>query len=234
MQISISLKYDVFICIIYKFSFYFFLEKYPVYLKKKQKKTNMSGTISTPVIRHCISSINTHLRNNLLEILHNKKNGLPEDPAKLYKYFDARKNDIGLDSGKCYQLSKDQHELVLPPNNQEVDSQSFDITLIATLITFFIYRCPFVEDVKNAVNFRNKLNQATEDDLKSEKRLHKDLLATHNLLERMEYSRINDFVVDNIIKGGRSGRSYGSSFFFCVFFFFSLLGSKFFFQMNNS
>ena len=171
----------------------------------------MSGSTSTNVMRNknwakCNISTEIHLKNNLLEIFHNKTkdarfDGLPEDPSALYQYFYDRKYLFGLKgSGKELQLFPDQYKLVLPSNKQEVDSQSFDITLIATLIRKFIPNCPFAATIDEARKFRNKLKHGTLDDFKTEQQLRTNLKTIYDLLKEMNYSKLADFVVADIIK----------------------------------
>ena len=174
----------------------------------------MGGTISKAVLKNrnwakCGLATEIHLRNSLLEILHNTKkdvryDGLPEDPAALYKYFDSNRHLIGLKkSKKKLQLFPDQYELVLPANKQEVDSQSFDITLIVALIIFLIVGCPFVETVEKAVNFRNNLKHGTLADFKEEEQLKTKLIEMEGYLTQMCYSKIGEFVVADIIKNDK-------------------------------
>ena len=171
----------------------------------------MSGTISTSVLNNknwakCNLANDIHLRNNLLEILHNTNKdvryiGLPEEPAALYQHFDTNRHLIGLKgSKKKLQLFQDQYDLVLPSNKQEVDSQSFDITLIVTLIRKFILGCPFAATVEKAAVFRNDLKHGTLDDFKTEQQLETKLLTIQSYLQNMNYSRIGEFVVADIIK----------------------------------
>ena len=182
-------------------SLFLFVEKY-IFVKKNQ--TKMGGTISKAGLKNrnwakCGLATEIHLRNNLLEILHNTKKdvgytGLPEDPAALYKYFDRNRHLIGLKrSGKQLQLFPDQYELVLPSNKQEVDSQSFDITLIVALIIFLIVGCPFAETVKKAGKFRNDLKHGTLDEFKTEQLLKTKLGEIRNYLQIMLYSKIQEF-----------------------------------------
>ena len=171
----------------------------------------MGGTISTAILNNknwvkCNLATDIHLRNNLLEILHNTKKdggytGLPEDPVALYQYFDSKRNLIGKKgSGKKLQLFPDQYDLVLPSNKQEVDSQSFDITLIVTLIRKFILGCPFAATVEKAALFRNDLKHGTLADFKTEQQLETKLIEMEGYLKQMCYSKIGEFVVADIIK----------------------------------
>ena len=171
----------------------------------------MGAQASTAVLNNknwakCNLANDIHLRNNLLEILHNTNKdvryiGLPEDPVALYQYFDNNKHLIGLKgSKKKLQLFPDQYDLVLPSNKQEVDSQSFDITLIVTLIRKFILGCPFAATVEKAAVFRNDLKHGTLDDFKTEQQLETKLITIQSFLQNMKYSRIGEFVVADIIK----------------------------------
>ena len=171
----------------------------------------MGGTISTAVLNNknwvkCNLATDIHLRNSLLEILHNTKKdvgytGLPENPVALYQHFVSKNHLIGLKrSGKKLQLFPDQYELVLPSNKQEVDSQSFDITLIVALIIFLIDGCPFAKTVEKVVKFRNNLKHGTLADFKTEQQLETKLIELEGYLKQMCYSKIGDFVVADIIK----------------------------------
>ena len=159
----------------------------------------MGGTISKSVLKNknwakCGLATEIHLRNNLMEILHNKGNGLPEDPAALYQYFDRNRHLIGKKgSRKKLQLFPDQYELVLPSSKKEVDSQSFDITLIVALIIAFITGCPFVATIQKAREFRNNLKHGTLADFKTEQQLKTKLGEIRNYLQIMQYSKIQEF-----------------------------------------
>ena len=99
-------------------------------------------------IKETIDEINNWLRlatflngllNQLLYVLHNKNNhahyqGLPEDPADLFRALSTthKKTLDKLKKGNI--LKKDQYELLLPTNGNKADSQAFDVTLIVVLI----------------------------------------------------------------------------------------------------
>ena len=77
------------------------------------------------------------LKENLLHILHNKKNdpsykGLPEDPTELYKELSTHEETLDkLVSDKF--LNKNDRKILLPTNGK-TDSSKFDVTLITVLI----------------------------------------------------------------------------------------------------
>ena len=78
------------------------------------------------------------LKENLLLILHNKKNdpsykGLPEDPTELYKELSTTHEETldKLVSDKV--LNKNVRKILLPTNGK-TDSSKFDVTLITVLI----------------------------------------------------------------------------------------------------
>ena len=78
------------------------------------------------------------LKENLLHILHNKKNdpsykGLPEDPTELYKELSTTHEETldKLVSDKV--LNKNDRKILLPTNGK-TDSSKFDVTLITVLI----------------------------------------------------------------------------------------------------
>ena len=142
----------------------------------------MAVKISAAVIQNnnwakCGIATDIHLKNNLLEILHNKTNGLPEDPKDLYTFFQNNKTDIGKKrTKKKLQLFPDQLDIILPPQGNEVDSQSCDITLIVALIKAFIPGCPYLLTVDEAREFRNNLKHGTIEDVQTEQQLQTKLL----------------------------------------------------------
>ena len=87
---------------------------------------------------HLATLLHGPLKENFLRILHNKKNdpsyqGLPEDPAELFKELSTtHKNKINkLVREKV--LNKNDLKILLPKNG-ETHSSQFDITLITVLI----------------------------------------------------------------------------------------------------
>ena len=83
--------------------------------------------------------VNGPLKQQLLCVLHNKNNqahyqGLPEDPADLYTTLSTTHKNTFDKLKKNNILKKDQLELLLPTNENETDSRTFDVTLIVVLI----------------------------------------------------------------------------------------------------
>lgn len=87
----------------------------------------------------CIIYVNHHIRNALLDILHDDEYGLPRDPVELYKwltkeYNKSRKNKFR----KYFDSVKDKIEgLILMPSNKESHSQNWDNTVIVRMISIF-------------------------------------------------------------------------------------------------
>eukprot|EP00111_Clytia_hemisphaerica_P007882 TCONS_00022889-protein len=84
--------------------------------------------------------LNEPLKESLLALLHNDYNhnyvGLPRNPAALNA--ELRKQQININQlAKKGVLKKDQVDTLLPPNSNQTDSQTFDITLIIVLIINF-------------------------------------------------------------------------------------------------
>ena len=88
---------------------------------------------------HYGTFVHEPLKESLLGVLHNfsgdiSYDGLPTNPADLYKEFD-KNHRITLN--KLLQkgtLKKDQMQLIFPPNKQETYSNNFDVTLLVVLI----------------------------------------------------------------------------------------------------
>ena len=154
----------------------------------------------------CGLALEIHLKNNLLEILHNKNNdpryvGLPKDPTQLYNFFQAHKSNIGerkRGSKVKHQFFKDQLAIILPPNGNQVDSQDCDITLITGLIEAFITGCPFHQNIKDAREFRNNNKHGTLADFDTEQKLQTKLAEVRKILAGMNYSDLQEF--DNMVK----------------------------------
>ena len=159
----------------------------------------MGGQISTTSLQNknwakCGLAAEIHLRNNLLEILHNKTNdpsydGLPEDPKDLYIFF---QNNI-ISNKKKKKFFPDQLDIILPQQGDQVDSKECDITLITGLIKEFIAGCPFLLAIDEARVFRNNLKHGTLDDFKTEQQLQKKLGEIRSLLTRMNYTKLQEF-----------------------------------------
>ena len=159
----------------------------------------MAVKVSAAVIQNnnwvkCSVATDIHLKNNLLEILHNKTNGLPEDPKDLYTFFQNNRKNIGRKgSKKKLQLFPDQLNIILPPQGNEVDSKSCDITLIVALIKAFIPGCPYLLTVDKAREFRNNLKHGTIEDIQTEQQLQTKITEIRNLLTQMNYSKLQEF-----------------------------------------
>ena len=123
------------------------------------------------------------LKQRLLHILHNKDNdpsyqGLPEDPADLYKELSSTKHKKTLNSLFNKRILKqDQMDILLPPNG---DKKTYSAALDVTLIVLLIINCttlpppdggwkqktPLDTDLSKAANvlrgreWRNFLNHA--------------------------------------------------------------------------
>ena len=164
----------------------------------------MGGQISTTVLKNqnwakCGIAAEIHLKNNLLEILHNKNNdpryvGLPEEPAALYIFFQNNKGRIGTKaSKKKVKLFPDQIDIILPKQGNQVNSEDCDITLIVALIYGFIIGCPFLQTVDEVRVFRNNLKHGTLDDFKTEQQLQTKVGEIRRLLALMNYTKLQDF-----------------------------------------
>ena len=166
----------------------------------------MGGQISTTSLKNknwvkCGLATEIHLRNNLLEILHNETNdpryvGLPKDPVALYNFFQNNKSEIGPVKGpkKKLQLFPDQLAIIFPQQGNQVDSQSCDITIITALIKAFITGCPLIlKIVDEARVFRNNHKHGTLDDFKTEQQFQTKLSEIRSLLTRMKYTKLQEF-----------------------------------------
>ena len=159
----------------------------------------MGGQISTTSLQNknwakCGLAAEIHLRNNLLEVLHNKTNdpsyvGLPEDPKDLYMFFQK----INISNKKKKTFFPDQLDIVLPQQGDQVDSKECDITLITGLIKAFIAGYPFILAIDEARVFRNNLKHGTLDDFKTEQQLQTKLGEMRSLLTRMKYTKLQEF-----------------------------------------
>ncbi|XP_066923144.1 repetitive organellar protein-like [Clytia hemisphaerica] len=91
----------------------------------------------------CVLALNVHGKKALLRVFHNDIGGnyagLPKDPGQLYNFFNQQKNRKILNKLKSSKtLKQDQFDLILPPNSNLCNSNSFDITLIVLLIITFV------------------------------------------------------------------------------------------------
>ncbi|XP_066920992.1 uncharacterized protein [Clytia hemisphaerica] len=91
----------------------------------------------------CVLALIVHGKKALLRVFHNDLGGnyagLPKDPAQLYNFFNQQKNRKVLNKLKSSKtLKQDQFDLILPPNSNLCNSNSFDITLIVLLIITFV------------------------------------------------------------------------------------------------
>ena len=94
------------------------------------------------------------LKENFLCILHNKKNdpsyqGLPEDPAELYKELSTTHKGTLNKLVRDKVLNKNDLKILLPTGGEKkTDSSQFDVTLITTLII----NCTTLQPPKNGWN----------------------------------------------------------------------------------
>ena len=155
----------------------------------------------------CNLAADYHLRENLVEILHNRNNafgnysGLPEDPTALYNFFVQHKGQIKKRSSKSKKgdllVFDDQFDLLLPANQQTHISQ-MDITLIGSIIKYFLKEHPFGVVINDALDLRNKLKHGILDDLKTEKQANTKLQEIRSCLVKMSYGHLHRF--DKMIK----------------------------------
>ena len=83
----------------------------------------------------CIIAIYHHLRNALLDILHDPDNGLPRDPKDLY---DKLKKELNKNKfSKLIKTLSDQQIAILMPSCKRSNSQEWDNTLIIAIIRNF-------------------------------------------------------------------------------------------------
>ena len=87
----------------------------------------------------CVIDINHHVRNALLDILHDEINGLPRDPTELYKKLSEEYNKSGNNKfQKYFDGVKDKIEgAVLMPSCKKSNSKNWDNTLIVRMISIF-------------------------------------------------------------------------------------------------
>uniref|UniRef100_A0A7M5V5L0 DZIP3-like HEPN domain-containing protein n=2 Tax=Clytia hemisphaerica TaxID=252671 RepID=A0A7M5V5L0_9CNID len=91
----------------------------------------------------CVLALIVHGKKALLRVFHNDIGGnyvgLPKDPAQLYNFFNQPKNRKILNKLKSSKtLKQDQFDLILPPNSNLCNSNSFDVTLIVLLVITFV------------------------------------------------------------------------------------------------
>lgn len=88
----------------------------------------------------CIIYINHHIRNALLDILHDEEHGLPRDPGRLYvrlkkELEKPKKKD---EFREYFESVKNKSEgAILMPSDKASDSQNWDNTVIMRMITIF-------------------------------------------------------------------------------------------------
>ena len=83
----------------------------------------------------CIIAINYHIRNALLDILHDQYNGLPRNPNDLYEKLD--KDYCKLKKLKAKKILSEDEINFLMPSSRESNSQDWDITVIVVMIRNF-------------------------------------------------------------------------------------------------
>ena len=155
----------------------------------------------------CNLAADFHLRENLVEILHNQNNaygsyaGLPENPTDLYNFFDKNRGRIKKRSQNSKKgdmlVFDDQFNLLLPANKQTHISQ-MDISLIVSIIKNFLKGHPFGVAIDDALALRNKLKHCTLNDLKTEQQANEKLQQTRGYLVTMKYSQLTKF--DEMVK----------------------------------
>ena len=68
------------------------------------------------------------------------------------------------------------------------------------MIKAFILGCPFAATIDKARVFCKNLKHGILDDFKTEQQLEKNLITIHDLLKKMNYSKLADFAVADIIR----------------------------------
>ena len=88
----------------------------------------------------CVIFVNHHIRNALLDILHDDKHGLPRDPVGLYERLTEEYNKSSRNNKFRKFFDSVKHKIegpILMPSNKESDSQKWDNTLIVRMISIF-------------------------------------------------------------------------------------------------
>ena len=166
--------------------------------------SNIIQTQKNAVI--CYLAVNFHCQQSLLEVLH--RNGIPDDPEELYKFFDTPDNKAKINQLKKNVLKDDQVDLLLP-QNQRTFSQKWDITLICVVIINFSTLPPpkggWKIKVPDPTDFtaasyviktrkrRNEMNHATLDSLKDEKTFNDTFSEVEDLLVGLNYTKLVEF-----------------------------------------
>ena len=167
----------------------------------------MGAAISSPDVFNnknwakCNLAADIHLRNNLVEILHNANNafgnylGLPSDPKDLFNFFNNHKGQIKKRSQKSKKgdlvVFDDQYDLLFPADKQTQISK-MDITLIGSIIKKFLPG-HLIAVIDQALKLRNDLKHGTLDDFKTEQQADTKIQDIRNYLVQMKYSRLKDF-----------------------------------------
>ena len=181
----------------------------------------------------CLVAVNVHIRDALLEVLHNPLlGGIPSDPQQLYDFFQEKdQQDKIKELAKRRVLSAEQIVLLLS-QNQRTFSSKWDTTLICVVIINFSKLPPpsngwfkpldvgdisvsaFVLVARNEL--RNRLNHATASDFNNEKTFAAFWFRIEQSLKIFKYTRINDFhnlesqKVDPTIFASQIGRIMGA------------------------
>ena len=87
----------------------------------------------------CIIYINHHIRDALMDILHDEKHGLPRDPDELYKNLDKEYNKSKKNKFRKYfdEVRNKIEGPILMPSNKKSDSKKWDNMVIVRMITIF-------------------------------------------------------------------------------------------------
>ena len=167
--------------------------------------SNIIQTQKNAVI--CYLAVNFHCQQSLLEVLH--RNGIPDDPEELYKFFDTPDNKLKINQLKKKKVLKDDQVNLLLPQNQKTFSKKWDITLICVVIINFSTLPPpkggWKIKVPDPTDFtaasyviktrkrRNEMNHATLDSLKDEKTFNDTFSEVEDLLVGLNYTKLVEF-----------------------------------------
>ena len=159
----------------------------------------------------CLVAVNVHIRDALLEVLHDPlRGGIPSDPQELYDFFQEKEQQDKIKALKKKRVLNDHQIALLLPQNQRTFSEKWDVTVTcAVIINFSNLPEPtngwfsklldpndfsvsaFVVVARDEV--RNKLIHGTPDEYKDEKIFRPFWSRIDLTLTTFNYKKIIDF-----------------------------------------
>ena len=185
--------------------------------------TNFSSHFLKPEHRRstkCYIAVNSHLKEALLDVVHDEQYGIKRDPEELYKFFNRKENVEKINKLEEKRvLSQDQIDL-LYQQNQRTFSDKWDITLICILIINFTSlkppttgwkKQPAATDtstgafVVRARRMRNLFNHSTltsfaeENDFRAFFDETRDLVVGLNYKDIAEFDKLDNDAIDQTV-----------------------------------